>query len=546
MRRSALRRRAAQAARSRLPSRGSLVAALGAGALLALAFPPVALWPAAFASIALLVFACHGVRPANGAISGGLAGITFFAVAWTWIPTAVVGLQQISFAEAMPIFGLFITWHALQFALFGAFVAAQRTLSPLSCVGIAGGWVLLEAIFPRVVPWHLADVLASAATLRQLAEIGGARLLGLVVVFAGTAAAAAALARTPRARLYVALPGIAVIGAAAVFGLLRDADGTASDPLSVLVVQAGTSAGRHGDLDERNAKAWEAYTGITRSAVDEADVSPDLVVWPETVLRVPVLQQPTWRRRVEALSAEFDAPLLLGVLDRDASGGGEFNAALLVDPFRRVLQHPSVVQHPLPRKRQLYRKQVLLPFGEYVPGAASLLPEWQTTGDFVAGEPGAPLRLVSRRWPEVPPSTLAGSICFEAIVPGSFNRTVADGARLLVNLTDDGWFGNGAEPEQHLNATRLRAVETRRWLVRASGSGISAVISPAGEVIAALANGEVGAFYVVVQQRDDKTIYVRTGDLAWILFAAILAAGAAGSRDPRVTCASAGRGHEPA
>ena len=112
-------------------------------------------------------------------------------------------------------------------------------------------------------------------------------------------------------------------------------------------------------------------------------------------------------------------------------------------------------------------------------------------------------------------------------MPGFFHEAVRAGALLLVNLTDDGWFGNGAQPEQHLNAARLRAVETRRWLIRASGSGISAVISPAGEVAASLAYGEVGALEVEVQPVETVTLYARTGDVMWVAFAALLAVVAA-------------------
>lgn len=117
-------------------------------------------------------------------------------------------------------------------------------------------------------------------------------------------------------------------------------------------------------------------------------------------------------------------------------------------------------------------------------------------------------------------TVLAPSICYEAISPGWFNDLVAGGAQVLMNLTDDGWFDDPRAAAQHLEMTRLRAVETRRWLVRASNSGASAVIDPFGEVVASLPYGAVGTLPYVVERRDDVTPYVRAGD--WVVGAGAL------------------------
>jgi apolipoprotein N-acyltransferase len=266
--------------------------------------------------------------------------------------------------------------------------------------------------------------------------------------------------------------------------------------------------------------------------------------------------------------------MLFGSLDSIPGTDRELNAVYLVEPSH---QHRASVQAqpstPSPMKVGVYHKRVLLPFGEYVP-AARWLPmaeRWKATGRFVAGE--TPTRLAVRlsgtvhRTPlpatktaqkvssplvgegseggaigqaqksrERPPSlilprkgggnhvygrrvSLGVSVCFEAIRPGWFNQAVRDGARFLVNVTDDGWFGNSATPEQHLELTRLRAVETRRWLVRASNSGISAFIDPTGQVVASLAVGRVGALEHEVSLVDSITPYVRWGDFPMLLLA---------------------------
>jgi apolipoprotein N-acyltransferase len=505
-----------------LPPISAAGAALASGALLAAAFPPLSCWPAAFAAVAILVAASRRSHPAAGALTGWLAGLAFHVLAFTWVPGSIARLQTVDFVAALPAFALFAAWQAVPFAVVGACIAALPALSPLGAAAVAGGWVVVEAIFPRILPWHLGDVLAPVASLLQIAEIGGVRLPGFVVVFTAACLAAAFKAPPGGARRRAMLGGFGALSITAAFGLWRDPGSTvhdSSDSVSVMIVQAGTSAGNPVSVDVHNQAAWDTHVAATRAALGDGDDPPDLVVWPETVLRVPVLRKPTWRRRIDALSAELDAPLLVGVLDRDRTGVAEHNAALLVDPFVRRPSAPG--SGPPPRRSQLYHKQMLLPFGEYVPGPQGVLPQWRTTGGFVAGEAASPLQLMLRE--SSAPVPLGTSICFEAMLPGFFNDAVSEGARLLVNLTDDGWFGAGAEPEQHLNATRLRAVETRRWMLRASGSGVSALVSPSGDVVDRREWGEMGVLVRQVGLYDGTTVYVRTGDIPWLLAAGLLA-----------------------
>jgi apolipoprotein N-acyltransferase len=132
------------------------------------------------------------------------------------------------------------------------------------------------------------------------------------------------------------------------------------------------------------------------------------------------------------------------------------------------------------------------------------------------------------------------SICFEAIRPGWFNGLVREGAEVLVNLTDDSWFIDGVGPAQHLEMTRLRAVETRRWLVRASNSGISAIIDPSGEIVASLPFGTVGVLDHRIGLSNRRTPYVLCGD--WIIIvSAITAVAAIAPRCRR----GAGQGRNP-
>jgi len=134
---------------------------------------------------------------------------------------------------------------------------------------------------------------------------------------------------------------------------------------------------------------------------------------------------------------------------------------------------------------------------------------------------------------------VAPSICFEAIRPAAFNDLVRRGAALLVNLTDDSWFASPAAAAQHLELARLRAVETGRWLARASNSGISAFVDPSGRVVGALPFGVRGTLWQTVETGGAPTPYVRHGD--WIL---LLCAGLVGQ--PLVQAFAVTRGRRAA
>lgn len=346
----------------------------------------------------------------------------------------------------------------------------------------------------------------------------------------------------------------------------RDGDG-----IRVAIVQGGLRSGR-ADLEAANEEAWDTYSKLTLALADPARSSdgrladPGLIIWPETVLRVYLRSDETYRPRLRDLVERIGRAVLIGSLDWAADDSGEYNSAYLLfpralrashtgafafaggergtDESEKSLSIPSFdsaqdmlsqrgkpvraqsatfgLREPLRAEDQVYRKRYLLPFGEYVPGARwlPLLGRWKTTGAFL---PSPEATVFELEGPIADARVrLAPSICFEAIWPGWFNQMVRGGADLLVNLTDDGWYGQTLEPHQHLQLARMRAVETRRWLVRASNSGISAFIDPTGEIVASLPLNEVGTLEHTVMPLLDVPLYVRIGDWPVALSAVIV------------------------
>jgi apolipoprotein N-acyltransferase len=233
---------------------------------------------------------------------------------------------------------------------------------------------------------------------------------------------------------------------------------------------------------------------------------PGVVVWPE----VPApfsLQEGYFLTRATRIARGAGGGFLVGVVDwKPLAGGGigASNSAALLDS-RGALDF-------------LYDKIHLVPFSEYVPwrnhltlvsGLTGLIGDFQHGSQYKVGRfPGGPFSVF---------------ICYEAIFPNEIRRFTLAGAALLVNISDDGWFGGSGAPEQHLAMARVRAVENRRWLLRDTNNGITVSVDPYGRIVGRLApdiRGELDAPYGF---RTDLTPYVRWGDwLPWLCAIAAL------------------------
>jgi len=254
-----------------------------------------------------------------------------------------------------------------------------------------------------------------------------------------------------------------------------------------------------GDIDQsvKWEREWQArtlaiYGRLTRAA---ASRQPALIVWPETA--VPFLLSGDPRTATIADSArQTHAYLLTGALDR--RDGVLQNSAVLVGPDGVIAGE--------------YAKRHLVPFGEYVP-LKNLL--WFV--NVLAG--GTIGELTPGTTSDVFPTSvgrLGVFICYEAIFPSEVRDFVRAGADVLVNITNDAWFGRSAAPVQHLAMATFRAIETHRYLIRAANTGISAIVAPDGEIIQASALFTPAVLAGTVSAIPRHTPYVHYGDaFAW-------------------------------
>jgi len=210
----------------------------------------------------------------------------------------------------------------------------------------------------------------------------------------------------------------------------------------------------------------EKYLELSRQAITNAPT--DLLIWPETAMPFYFQDNGPLAEAVTAFAAETKVPLVFGAPAYERLGDGGhvlFNRAYLVDPAGRATA--------------AYDKEHLVPFGEYVPFGEHLTfihKLVEGVGDFRPGRVAEPLREGRL--------ALGTLICYEAIFPELAQQRVEAGANILVNISNDAWFGDSPAPRQHLDLALLRAVEQGRALVRGTNTGISAVIDPRGRVMA--------------------------------------------------------------
>ena len=472
--------------------------ALGAGIALPFSFAPYDLWPLAPLSIALFYALIADAGTRRACWLGALYGLGYFAFGVYWIYHSV----HLFGAAVAPLAALITLLFVLVMASFPAVTAlAFARLStpgrPLaSSLLFAGLWVLAELARGKIMggfPWILVGYSQTSGPLGALAPLIGVYGISLLVVWLSALLAVAVLVRR-RALGAIALAAWVLVPMNALLGGQINWSAPTGEALKLRLVQANIPQEMKFS-QERLDHSLTLYTGLTLAELPDTD----LVIWPETAI-------PTYMERVEASLAPFASALeergielLTGVFTRD--GNAVYN---------------SVRQ--LGGERGLYRKHHLVPFGEYMPFRALLQP--------LAKYIDIPMSDQARGSPTQAPLSVAGarigvSICYEDVY-GEELRTQVPDATLLVNVSNDAWFGDSAAPHQHEQKARMRARELARPLVRVTNTGVSSAIDHLGEVQGRIAHDTRGVLDMTVQPRAGVTPYARTGNWPVFLVALLL------------------------
>jgi apolipoprotein N-acyltransferase len=530
------------------PDRAEATAALLSAALFAFAFPPFRLIVPAF--ICLVPIAIMTVRHADegGPVQGAVRtwfwfGLIGYGCNLYWIAVALSLWTNMAFAGYIAA----LIWLAPWVAAAGAALYTARKLTrwPLTIL-LPVVWCALELGLNHLsdlsFPWlPLGLSLARFPMAVQLADLSGVRGVTFWIAMSNGLVADAYLLRYQRRAMVMRLLAIPVAAAIALsYGAWRMAT-TEIRPLAPIAIVQPNVSEREKLSGAPERPYMDVLAEATRAELGASD--PRLVIWPEAALPGYLGQQSQWRDSLRALASAEKTPILFGVVDYVFTGPNTYayyNAAMLTDSLGRLgsttlrafasdaasrghiniamdlrAQADSVGTGP---ENPPYHKRFLVPVVERVP---FLNPEWFSGIDYFGGFGRGEL---------VPPYALPFGkvgvlICYESVFLEHSRHFRRAGADLLVNITNDAWFGRSTAPYQHHAHLILRAIENRVGVVRAANTGISGYIDPLGRVRAETElEVPIHATYMA-ETTDVRTLYVRLGD--WLGFLSLLATTAA-------------------
>ena len=485
--------------------RGDLIALI-AGALTSLAFAPFSLWPLAILASGLLFITWMFSTAKRAAWRGGLFGVGLFGIGISWVFVSIyyhghVGLSLSLLLTTLLVLVMAAFQAGLGYCLIRYFpprFECSYSRYKLLLV-MPAAWVLAEWVrswFMTGFPWLSLGYSQTDSALSGIAPLLGMFGVSWLVVLCGALLVAIVLDRAARLYCIFALMLIALLSAVAQNTFWTQPHGA---PIKVTLLQGNIPQDLKWHPDVRRPTI-ELYTELTRESWDA-----DLIVWPETALPAFYYEVEGFIDDLEVEARENDTDMLVGLLTFDESKKDYYNTML-----------------SLGSSREQYHKNHLVPFTEYLPM------KW-LLGDLVrfmqvpmsdfrrGGDYQAPLNVAGQR---------AGiSICFEDAFGEEIIKALPE-ATFLVNVSNDAWFDDSWAPPQHLQIARMRAIETERPLLRATNTGMTAIIDAKGQVRVQAPQFEITSISDTIQPRGGSTLYVMVGN--WLVVMGALLALAVG------------------
>jgi apolipoprotein N-acyltransferase len=453
--------------------------------------------------------------PWQGFLLGYACGIVWYLGTCYWVFDTMHdygGLNVLVALFVMLLFALYLGLYHGAFGLLAALLARKDSHNRIALLASPFVWVAVELARTRVsgFPWNLLGTSqVDNIPLTRIATVTGVYGLSLEIMLVNAAFAAAFLVRRGQRRTLL----IASVAAAILLQAGRwVSPGTAPADHAAVLLQQNLPVAEEGTWTKTYFE--ETLRDFVAQSEHPAGLAPgqhpELIVWPESP--APFFGSDSiFRDAVSGMARQTGAWVVTGNIGiqnatSESPKSKEFNSAQLVSPSGQW--------------QERYDKIHLVPFGEYVPfpsvfSFASGLT--QAVGDFTPGTSRAPL--VAGEHP------LGVFICYESIFPDEIRQFANEGAQVLVNISNDGWYGDSGAWAQHLNQARMRAAENHRWLLRDTNTGLTASIDPYGRVVASLPRKERAALVAPFRFIGTKTFYSQHGDwLAWLC--AIISVGA--------------------
>jgi len=478
---------------------GRYLLALLSGALLALSFPEPGISLLAWFAFVPLLVAASGASPRLAFKLGFVAGLASYAGVLYWVNIVMITYGKLPAAVSVSLYLTLAAYLALYPGLVLWFTRRGELRGIPALCSFPLFWVGCELIRSYLLtgfPW--ADLGYSqyrTLPLIQISDLTGVYGVSFLVAFANVVIYRMWLWFRQRGAPYPVRGFLALLLLmAATLGYgLNALNRAETGPLQrVLLVQGNIPQ------DVKWDPAFEEATVATyeRLSRQGCQGGGTLVVWPESALPFFFQSEPVYAARVQSLASELKSCLVTGspAFEKDGDLVRYLNSAFLISPTGAVLGRSD--------------KLHLVPFGEYVPLAA-LFPFVNKLvagiGDFSPGKSAVPLETIGGK--------IGVLVCFEGIFPEVARAYVQAGAGILVNITNDAWFGKSSAPYQHLSMTVFRAVENRVPLVRAANTGISAVIDSKGHIRGMTRLFEEATLQGQVRRGEGGSFYSRHGDL---------------------------------
>ncbi|MDM8545397.1 apolipoprotein N-acyltransferase [Candidatus Venteria ishoeyi] len=472
----------------RYPWLGDLGALL-AGGLLVLAFAPFGLFPVAILSLLMLFLLWKACSPARAFWRGWLFGLGQFGFGVNWLHISLAQFGGIDLAAAIALNAAFVMLMALYPALLGLFILKVYPVcnKVRLLVALPAAWTVMEWVRGSLFggfPWLLVGTSQVDSPLAGWAPMMGVYALSWAVAFSACLILYSVMVRH---RAWKPLLGFILLWGFGALLTLVNWGNPEGKPLNVALVQGNTPQ-EIKFMHQYAEPIIKNYLELSRQHRDA-----DLIIWPETAIPLFFHQAMPFIQEIIQEHKDHKTDFLIGMPMQDPDDNQIYNAVAMINA----------------EKPGFYYKRHLVPFGEYMP-LRSLIEESLDFiqipfSDFSEGPKKQSLLSTQRHY-------IGISICYEDAFPAEIRRALP-GANFLVNVSNDAWFGDSLAPHQHLQIARMRALEAGRPLLRATNTGITAIIDAHGKVVTQMPQFQQGVIRARIQPRSGATPYALEGNI---------------------------------
>ncbi|MDD5285365.1 MAG: apolipoprotein N-acyltransferase [Desulfuromonadaceae bacterium] len=490
------------------------ILSIASGVLIALSFPTPGFSFLAWIAMIPMLVALEDSSPRTAFRIGITCGISAYAFILYWLNIVLTQYGHLPWGVSIPVYLLLVIWLAMFYGLSTSIARIGELVGIKAAFTLPVAWVafdLIRSFLFSGFPWAmLGHSQFRTLPLIQIADLAGVYGITMLVVLANVvlyravrAVSGAGISYPVKSAmvLLILFTGTLFYG----FSRLNEPATNSSKPLRVALIQGNIPQDVKWSPEFRD-KTVAVYERLTREAAKDG---VDLIVWPESAVPFFFQDDLLQAERIRNLTREFNAHLVLGSPAHELRNGKNIflNSAFMLSPTGETTGRAD--------------KLHLVPFGEYVPlgNIFTFINKIVAgIGDFTPGQQAVTL--------DVGGTKLGTQVCYEVIFPELARKYVREGARILVAITNDAWFGRSSAPYQHLSIAAFRAIETRTPLIRAANTGISAIIDQNGHIRSMTALFVEGFRTGEVKPGNGESLYLKIGD-APALLCLLLTAGVA-------------------